>query len=114
MVLLLLFPAICWVALRLLRLIHVNKEFPDKNQKSLSKLGERHLHTHTHTQSKAVLKITELNHTYGLLKMMLLEAMKASDAILPMQSWSAKCSSYLHTPSGRKPSRPGRLQGDKG
>lgn len=45
MVLLLLFPAICWVALRLLRLIHVNKEFPDKNQKSLSKLVERHLHT---------------------------------------------------------------------
>lgn len=42
--LLLLFPVVCWVALRLLRLIHINEGFPDKNQKSLGKLVEKRLH----------------------------------------------------------------------
>lgn len=63
MVLLVLFSAICWMALRLLRPVHMNKGFPEKKKKikSLSKLIE----TPSHTESKAVLKITELIHTYS-------------------------------------------------
>lgn len=45
MVLLVLFSVVCWVALRLLCSIHMNEGFPDKNQKSFSKLVEKHLHT---------------------------------------------------------------------
>lgn len=44
---LLLFPAMCWVALRLLRFIHINEGFPDKNQKwsRSAALVEKHTHT---------------------------------------------------------------------
>lgn len=45
MVLLLLFPVVCCVALRLSHLIIMNKGFSDKNHKSLSKLVEKRLHT---------------------------------------------------------------------
>lgn len=104
--LLLLFPAMCWVALRLLRLIHINEGFPDKNQKRSrsAALVEKRIHT----QSKTTLKISETQ--LQLVKKMLWLLMPQCQHGFGRQSTVL---SYLHTPSGKKPSRPGQLEGDR-
>lgn len=85
MVLLLLFPVVCWVALRLWRLIRMNEGFPYKRNGLSKLLWWRNTCARSVKQSWRWLT--------QLLKMMLSEAREASDATVPARSWSAK---YYH------------------